>query len=114
MSGDDQVRERAKFFMSDIGKNRDKALTYTKRCPECDTEQVQLVDYSEVGCGWKCRKCKKEWRFDYEYAEMVKIVCYDCKDFNPKAKHKYKCAVKRSCPARNGWTIQEHHKTRLA
>ena len=40
---------------------------YGLQCPECETVQVQLVEYINVyPAKWKCRKCKHN--FEWEVA----------------------------------------------
>lgn len=45
-------------------KRREFLGKFMPLCPECRTEQVQLVAYIDVAAQWKCRICKH--RFEYE------------------------------------------------
>ena len=40
---------------------REEYCRNAKPCPACNTEQVQLVDWTN-GAEWKCRHCKHEWK----------------------------------------------------
>lgn len=36
------------------------------RCPECNTDQVQLIAGMEKPAQWKCRRCKHKFEFEPE------------------------------------------------
>lgn len=40
------------------------------RCPNCDTDQVQLVTNFTTPAWWRCRRCK--FKFDHEPKAMLK------------------------------------------
>ena len=45
-------------------KHRERASKNVPNCPECGTEQVQLVHWQTSNLRYKCRQCKH--RFDRE------------------------------------------------
>jgi len=38
-------------------------------CPECDTDQVQLVEWAKVPATWRCRHCRHSWEWEPPGAE---------------------------------------------
>lgn len=47
-------------------RRKDYLFRNTPRCPACDDEQVQCVDWMRVPSWWRCRECQHG--FDYEPA----------------------------------------------
>lgn len=41
-------------------------------CPECQSPQVQIVDYLVGDSGWECRKCK--YMFGLEFSDHEEII----------------------------------------
>lgn len=44
----------------ELSKKREAFCKAVKPCPKCNTNQVQLIDWTDVA-KWKCRHCKHRW-----------------------------------------------------
>lgn len=52
-------------------ERREKASKNVPNCPECGTEQVQLINWRKPELEYKCRHCKH--KFSKHAPEMVKL-----------------------------------------
>lgn len=53
------------YFMEgviELSKEREAIRKTAKPCPDCGSEQVQIIGYSPPS--WKCRKCSYKWETD--------------------------------------------------